>query len=51
MPYQVRKVNNKECYQVKNKETGEVTAKCTTRKKAEAQVRILHSFDNKKNKK
>ena len=45
MPYIVRKVTNKECYQVKNKETGKIHAKCTTRKKAESQKRILESLE------
>jgi len=45
MPYKVSKVRNKECYQVKNKLTGAVHAKCTTKAKAEAQVRLLDRIE------
>ena len=48
MPYIIRKVKNKQCYEVKNKITGELLAKCTTKPKAEAQVRLLHMKDYKK---
>ena len=41
MPYEIRKVRNKECYQVRNKETKEVYAKCTTRDKAVKQLKLL----------
>ena len=41
MPYVVRKVRGKPCYQVKNPMTGVVHAKCTTKAKAEAQVRLI----------
>ncbi len=41
MPYNIRKVRNKECYEVRNIETGRVASKCTTRDKAIAQVRLL----------
>ena len=46
MPYIVRKVRNQDCYEVKNKETGQVHSKCTTRRKALAQVRLLHALDH-----
>lgn len=45
MPYEIRKVRNKECYQVRNKETKEVYAKCTTRDKAVKQLKLLQSVD------
>jgi hypothetical protein len=48
MPYQIRKVNNKNCFSVKNKKNGKVRAKCTTRKKAIQQVRLLHMVDRMK---
>jgi len=51
MPYIIRKVRNKNCYEVKNKETGKINAKCTTKNKAEKQVRLLNMIDNKKNNK
>jgi len=41
MPYRIRKVRNKKCYRVTNAITGRVHAYCTTRKKAEAQVKIM----------
>lgn len=48
MPYKVRKVRNKDCYKVKNVETGQVMAECTTREKAYAQVRLLEQIDEEK---
>jgi hypothetical protein len=45
MPYIIRKVRNQNCWQVKNKETNKVYAKCTTKEKAEAQVRLLLSLE------
>lgn len=42
MPYAIRKVRNKDCWMVINKETGQVKSKCTSRKNAEAQVRLLY---------
>lgn len=53
MPYSIRKVRNKKCYQVKNKITGKIHAKCsfssaTTRDLAEKQVRLLYMQDNQK---
>lgn len=46
MPYQIRKVKNKKCYSVKNKKNGKIRAKCTTRKKAIKQVRLLYMLEN-----
>ena len=46
MPYTIRKVRNQECYCVKNTETGRIHAKCTTRQKAERQVRLLESIES-----
>lgn len=43
MPYIIRKVKGKPCYAVKNKITGQVHSYCTTKAKAEAQVRLLYS--------
>lgn len=48
MPYSIRKVRNKNCYRVKNKETGEIKTKCSTLNKAKAQVRLLERLDKKK---
>ena len=41
MPLKIRKVNNKPCYRVKNSTTGKIHAKCSTKAKAEAQVRLI----------
>lgn len=51
MPYTIRKVRNKNCWMVKNVDTGDIKAKCTTKEKAEAQVRLLHSLERQKYKK
>lgn len=48
MPYTIRKVRNQNCYTVKNSITGEIKAKCTTKDKAYAQVRLLESLDKQK---
>ena len=45
MPYDMEKVDK--CWRVFNTETGTEHAKCTTKKKAEAQLRILRSEENK----
>lgn len=45
MPLTVRKVRNRNCYQVKNVKTGKIHAKCTSRLKAQGQVRILNAAD------
>ena len=47
MPIVIRKVRNKECWRVFNKDTGEVHANCTTKAKAEAQKRLLDEYDEK----
>lgn len=41
MPYQI--VKEGKCYQVINSATGQIHAKCTSKAKAEAQVRLLYS--------
>jgi len=41
MPYIIKKVRNTGCYQVINKLTGKIHSYCTTKLKAEAQLRIL----------
>lgn len=45
MPYGAFKLNGNN-YQVKNVKTGEISAKSTTKAKAESQVRLLNSIDN-----
>lgn len=45
MPYKMIKLRDKNLYKVVNTRTGEVHAKGTTRKKAEAQIRLLSQFE------
>ena len=46
MPYHIKQKAG--CYSVMNSQTGFIHAKCTTKKKAEAQIRLLESIHNKK---
>lgn len=46
MPYTIRKVRNQPCYKVYNKNTKKVFAKCSSRKNAEKQVRLLRGIEN-----
>jgi hypothetical protein len=45
MPYSIRKVKD-DVYRVKNKETGRVISKGTTKTKAERQVRLLNALEH-----
>jgi hypothetical protein len=49
MPYSIRKVPNKSCYRVskkyQKKGTRRVFSKCTTKKNAEKQVRLLRAIE------
>jgi len=49
MPYTIRKVSNKNCYKVMNKKTKRVFAKCTTKEKANKQLRLLNAIEYNKN--
>ena len=42
MPYKIVKKGS--CYQVVNKDTGKVFAKCTSKDKANKQVNLLHAI-------
>ena len=44
MPYKTRKVRNQECYKVYNSDTKQIFAKCTTREKANAQMKLLRGL-------
>ena len=44
MPYIMRKVSKKPCYSVKNKKSRRIMAKCTTKKKAISQMRLLQGI-------
>lgn len=48
MPYAIRKVPNKPCYMVYNKKNKHVSAKCTTRKRAQKQIRLLNAIEHNK---
>ena len=49
MPYVMRKVPKRRCYTVKNKNTKRVMTKCTSKKKAIKQMRLLRGLQfNKK---
>ena len=45
MPYVMRKIKNENLYTVKNKDTGRVHAKGTTKDKAKAMIRILNKAE------
>jgi hypothetical protein len=45
----MRKVKGKNCYRVSNKKTKKVFAKCTGKKKATRQIRLLRAIENNKN--
>jgi len=44
--YAIRKVRNKECYKVININTGTIHSKCTTRVKAQSQVKLLNAIEH-----
>jgi hypothetical protein len=48
MPYKTRKVRNQSCYKVYNPESKKVFAKCSTKEKAAAQMRLLRGIQNNK---
>ena len=49
MPYNLRKLPNKNKYRVVNSDTGRVFAKATSKVKAERQIRYLQMVHNKNN--
>ncbi len=44
MPYKIRKVTNKKCYRVSNKNSKRVFAKCTTMSKGKRQMKLLRAI-------
>ena len=48
MPYKTRKVRNKPCYKVYNPVSKKVFSKCSTKKKAASQMRLLRGIQNNK---
>ena len=49
MPYGIRKLRNKNCFTVYNKENKRVFAKCTTKKRALKQINLLRAIQFNKN--
>jgi len=49
MPYQTRKVRGKNCFRVYNKKSKKVFAKCTSKRNAVKQLRLLRAIENNKN--
>ena len=49
MPYKSRKVRGKNCYRVYNKNNKRTFAKCTTKKNAIKQMRLLRALEFNKN--
>ena len=51
MPYTIRKVSRKNCYSVKKSKGKKrrTLSKCTTLKKANAQIRLLNAIDHNPN--
>ena len=48
MPYTMRKVSKKRCYRVTNSKSKRIMSKCTTKAKAEKQLRLLRAIQNNK---
>ena len=48
MPYKIRKLPGKNRYRVTQTNTGQIRAKSTTLKKAQAQVRLLYMLNRQK---
>jgi hypothetical protein len=48
MPFKIRKLRNKDLYQVKNTKTGEVHSKHSTLQDAKKQVRLLYMIEKQK---
>jgi hypothetical protein len=49
MPYTLKKIRGKKCYQVYNNKTKRVFSKCTSKKKAKKQLNLLRAIENNPN--
>ena len=49
MPYTIRKVKNKSCYRVYNKKSHKTFSKCSSKKNATKQLRLLRAIIYNKN--
>lgn len=45
MPFAIRKVPNKNCYRIRNTETGRIHSKCSTLENAKSQLRLLRGIE------
>ena len=45
MPYSIRKVPKKSCFRVSNRQSKHVFARCTSKKRAQKQVRLLRALE------
>ena len=45
MPFAIRKLPNRNCYRIRNTETGRIYAKCSTLSNAKAQLRLLRGIE------
>jgi hypothetical protein len=45
----MKKVFRKKCYRVSNRRTKKTFSKCTSKKNATRQLRLLHAIENNKN--
>ena len=45
MPYTIRKLPHKSCYRITNTKTKKVFARCSTKKNAESQLRLLRAME------
>lgn len=48
MPYATRKVRNRRCFKVYNRKSKRVFAKCTSKNKANRQIKLLRAIENNK---
>ena len=46
MPYTIRKVRGKRCYSMKNRKSKKAYSKCTSKKNANAQMRLLNAIEH-----
>ena len=46
MPFSIRKVRNRNCYSVKNTETGRIHSHCATRANAVRQIHLLRGIEH-----
>jgi hypothetical protein len=44
MPYKIRKVTNKKCYRVSNKNSKRIFSKCTTMSRGKRQMKLLRAI-------